>query len=337
MRILIGCSGGLDSTYVAGLLSENHDVCGASLIMNEYTDTVLARRSCESLGIPFVEIDVREDFTKYVVDNFINEYSKARTPNPCVMCNRYVKIAALCDYAVKNGFDAVATGHYCNVEKENGRYYITRGTDERKDQSYMLWQLSQEQLSMLITPLGNSVKDEVRESAYSLGMKAAGMKESQDICFIPDGDYISFIKKRKGVFPEGNFIDKNGNVLGRHKGIINYTVGQRKGLGIALGRPMFVVSINADDNTVTLAESGEEYMGTFSVSQPVFQALEEGDAEYDDLLVKVRYAAKPVPCKVKICGEKIFVSLNTPQRAVTPGQSAVFYKENKVAFGGFID
>ena len=337
MRILIGCSGGLDSTYVAGLLCENHEVCGISLKMNEYTDTDLARKSCESLGIPFVELDVREDFNKYVVDNFISEYSKARTPNPCVMCNRYVKIAALCDYAAKNGYDYVATGHYCNVENENGRFFVSRGADERKDQSYMLWQLSQEQLSMLITPLGNSVKDKVRESAYSQGMKAAGLKESQDICFIPDGDYISFIKKRKGVFPEGDFIDREGNVLGRHKGIINYTVGQRKGLGIALGRPMFVVSINPCANTVTLAESGQEYMDSFTVSGLVFQALEQADGKYDDLFVKIRYAAKPVPCEVEIRSGKATVRFETPQRAVTPGQSAVFYWGNKVAFGGFID
>ncbi|MBQ3099554.1 MAG: tRNA 2-thiouridine(34) synthase MnmA [Clostridia bacterium] len=337
MRILIGCSGGLDSTYVAGLLSENNEVCGISLKMNDYTDTELARQSCEALGIPFVELDVRDDFKKYVVDDFINEYSKARTPNPCVMCNRYVKIAALCDYADKNGYDYVATGHYCNVESENGRFFVSRGADERKDQSYMLWQLSQDQLSKLITPLGNSVKDKVRESAYSLGMEAASLKESQDICFIPDGDYISFIKKIKGVFPEGNFVDGEGNVLGRHKGIINYTVGQRKGLGVALGRPMFVVSINPCNNTVTLAESGKEYMDSFTVSGLVFQALAQGDGEYNDLLVKIRYAAKPVPSKVVINGDKAVVYFETPQRAVTPGQSAVFYKGNRVAFGGFID
>ena len=337
MRILIGCSGGLDSTYVAGLLSEDHEVCGISLKMNDHTDTDLARKSCEALGIPFVELDVRDDFDKYVVNNFVDEYRNARTPNPCVMCNRYVKIRALCDYAKENGFDRVATGHYCKIQKENGRYYVVRGADERKDQSYMLWQLSQDQLSMLITPLGDSIKDDVRESAYSRGLLAASLKESQDICFIPDGDYISYIMKRTGGFPEGDFIDKNGNVLGRHKGIINYTVGQRKGLGIALGRPMFVVSINAKENTVTLAPSGEEYMDSFSVSGLVFQSQTEENGEFDDLYVKIRYAASPVPCKLKIINGTANVEFMTPQRAVTPGQSAVFYRGDKVAFGGFID
>ena len=138
MRILVGCSGGLDSTYVAGLLSEDHDVCGISLKMNDYTDTDLARESCEALGIPFVELDVRDDFNKYVVNNFIDEYRNARTPNPCIMCNRYVKFAALCDYAKEHGYDRVATGHYCKIGEENGRYYVVRGADEKKDQSYML-------------------------------------------------------------------------------------------------------------------------------------------------------------------------------------------------------
>ncbi|MBQ4054865.1 MAG: tRNA 2-thiouridine(34) synthase MnmA [Clostridia bacterium] len=337
MRIVIGCSGGLDSTYVAGLLSENHEVCGVSLKMSDHTDTALARESCEVLGIPFVELDVRDDFNKYVVDNFVDEYRRARTPNPCIMCNRYVKIRALCDYAADNGFDCVATGHYCRIENHNGRYCVVRGTDERKDQSYMLWQLTQDQLSKLMTPLGDSVKDEVRESAYSQGLKAASLKESQDICFIPGGDYVSFIKKKTGEFPEGDFIDADGTVLGRHKGIINYTLGQRKGLGIALGQPMFVVAIDPVANTVTLAKSGEEYMSSFSVSGLVFQQQIEQNGEFDDLCVKIRYAARPVPCRVRIENGMASVSFLTPQRAVTPGQSAVFYRGDSVAFGGFID
>ena len=337
MRILIGCSGGLDSTYVAGLLSENHEVCGVSLKMNDHTDTDLARESCEALGIPFVELDVRDDFNKYVVNNFVDEYRNARTPNPCIMCNRYVKIRALCDYATEHGYDYVATGHYCKIGYEDGRYYVVRGTDERKDQSYMLWQLSQDQLAKLMTPLGDLVKDDVRESAYSRGLKAASLKESQDICFIPDGDYISYIEKRTGKFSEGNFIDTEGNVLGRHKGIINYTVGQRKGLGIALGRPMFVVSIDAKKNTVTLAPSGQEYMNSFSASGLVFQSQIQENGELDDLCVKIRYAAKPVPCKVRLDNGVAYVEFIAPQRAVTPGQSAVFYRGEKIAFGGFID
>lgn len=337
MRILVGCSGGLDSTFAARLLSEHHEVCGASLKMNRYTDTGAAKEACDSLGIPFVEIDARDLFEQCVVENFVNEYSRARTPNPCVVCNRYVKFALLCDYARKNGFDRVATGHYCSVEMVNGRYCIVRAADERKDQSYMLWPLTQDQLSMLQLPLADAIKDDVRQAALGEGIKAAEQKESQDICFIPDGDYISFIEARRGKFPEGNFVDKQGNVLGKHKGIINYTVGQRKGLGIALGQPMFVTAIDAERNTVTLAPAGGEFSDCVSVSGLSFQALEGKDGIYDNLTVKIRYAAKPVPCKVIINNGHADVEFFTPQRAVTPGQSAVFYEGNKVAFGGFID
>lgn len=337
MRILVGCSGGLDSTFAAKLLAKEHEVCGASLIMNDHTDIKVAADSCAALGIPFVSVDVRDLFEKHVVENFVDEYAKARTPNPCVVCNRFVKIAALCDYAKKHGFDRIATGHYCKVINENGRYCVVRASDDRKDQSYMLWYLDQEQLSMLVTPLSDSNKEDVRESARRDGLKAAEQKESQDICFIPDGDYISFIEKRKGSFPEGNFIDKEGNVLGRHKGIINYTVGQRKGLGIALGQPMFVTALNVDDNTVTLSPAGGEYMDSVKASNLVFQALSPGEGIFNDLTVKLRYAAKPVPCSVEIIGDCANVKLALPQRAVTPGQSAVFYDGNKVAFGGFID
>ncbi len=337
MRILVGCSGGLDSTYAARLLSEHHEVCGASLKMNEYTDTACAKEACDAIGIPFVEIDVRDRFEKCVVNNFVEEYARARTPNPCVVCNRYVKFAALCEYAKENGYDRVATGHYCSIENVNGRYCVVRAVDERKDQSYMLWRLTQDQLAMLELPLADAHKDNIREAAKFEGLRAAEQKESQDICFIPDGDYISYIEKRKGKFPEGNFIDKEGNILGRHKGIINYTVGQRKGLGIALGQPMFVTAINADDNTVTLAPAGGEFSDCVSVSGLSFQALEGKDGIYDNLTVKIRYAAKPVPCKVIINNGHADVEFFTPQRAVTPGQSAVFYEGNKVAFGGFID
>ncbi len=337
MRILVGCSGGLDSTYAARLLSEQHEVCGASLKMSEYTDTKSAKEACDAIGIPFVEIDVRDRFEKCVIDNFVEEYARARTPNPCVVCNRYVKFAALCEYAKDNGFDRVATGHYCSIENVNGRYCVVRAVDERKDQSYMLWQLTQDQLAMLELPLADVHKDNIRKAARSEGLRAAEQKESQDICFIPDGDYISYIEKRKGKFPEGNFIDKEGKVLGRHKGIINYTVGQRKGLGIALGQPMFVTAINADDNTVTLTPAGGEFSEFISVSGLVFQALEPANGVYDGLAVKIRYAAKPVPCSVEIEGENAKITFFTPQRAATPGQSAVFYDGNKVAFGGFID
>lgn len=337
MRILIGCSGGLDSTYAARLLNENHEVCGIALKMNEYTDTQAAEESCHALGIPFVEVDVRYQFEKYVINNFVKEYARARTPNPCVICNRYVKIAALCDYAKIHGFDRIATGHYCGVNNINGRYCIVRGVDEQKDQSYMLWQLTQEQLAMLLTPLAKVNKSDISESAKKEGLKAAYRKESQDICFIPDGDYAAFIQKKVRTFPGGDFINKEGKVLGHHKGIINYTVGQRKGLGIALGEPMYVTKINVIDNTITLDSSDGGFTDSITVSSLVFQSLKPGEGNYEDLVVKIRYAAKPIQCQVEIKGDRAKVTFAIPQRAATPGQSAVFYKGDNIAFGGFID
>ena len=342
MRILLGMSGGVDSTYAAHLLAqEGYDVEGAVLVMSEHTDTGAALRSCEELGIKLNIIDARTEFEKYVVDNFVSEYTKARTPNPCVMCNRYVKISMLCDYARANGFDRVATGHYCNIyiKEENSRYCIQMGADARKDQSYMLWQLTQDELAMLITPLSCRTKSEIYEGARELGFASADMKESQEICFIPDNDYASFIEKRTGKFPEGDFIDNDGNKVGRHKGIIHYTIGQRKGLGLAMKVPVFVTEIDPVANTVKVAPAGNEMRKSFTADTLNFQMIKEpgeGEVREGDFLVKIRYAAKPARAHVVYSREKAEVFFETEQRAVTPGQSSVFYVEDKVAFGGFI-
>lgn len=342
MRILLGMSGGVDSTYAAHLLSqEGYDVEGAVLVMSEHTDTGAALRSCEELGIKLNIIDARAEFEKYVVDNFVSEYTKARTPNPCVMCNRYVKIKMLCDYAKANGFDKVATGHYCNIyiNEENSRCCVQMGADIRKDQSYMLWQLTQDELSMLITPLSAKTKAEIYEGAKEMGFASADSKESQEICFIPDNDYASFIEKRKGKFPQGDFIDNEGNIVGRHKGIIHYTIGQRKGLGLAMKVPVFVTEIDPCANTVKVAPAGNEMRKNFAADRLNFQMTEEpdeGETREGDFLVKIRYAAKPAKAHVVYTNKKARVFFEEEQRAVTPGQSSVFYVEDKVAFGGFI-
>ncbi len=340
MRILLGMSGGVDSTYAGALLSqEGYDVEAAVLVMSEHTDTGAAFRSCEELGIKLHVIDAKEAFEKYVVDDFVEQYSKARTPNPCVMCNRYVKIKLLCDYAKANGFDKVATGHYCNIYKEDNRYCVSMAADLRKDQTYMLWQLTQEELSMLYTPLSFKSKEDAYALAKEKGYSSADAKESQEICFIPDNDYAAFIENRIGKFPEGDFVDSDGRVVGRHKGLIHYTIGQRKGLGLAMKVPVFVTEIDPITNTVKVEPAGKEYKEGFCADSLNFQLEtepEEGEIREKEYLVKIRYAAKPAKAIVRYSNNMAEVTFAEPQRAVTPGQSAVFYDGERVMFGGFI-
>ena len=338
MRILIGLSGGLDSTYAAHLLQEQgHEVIGASVIMHQYTDITSAEDTAKTVGIPHVVLDARETFKERVIAHFLADYTAGRTPNPCVECNPAVKFAALCDYAEENSFDAVSTGHYASILKENERYFIRRADDGSKDQSYVLWRLSQKQLSMLYLPLSGMKKSEIRERAAALGFKAAESKESQEICFIPDDDYVGYIENALGkTFPEGDFLDKNGTVIGRHKGLIRYTVGQRKGLG-AFGRPMFVSRLDPEANTVTLVPAGGEFSDSMTVSELNFLKLPPQTEGAIETTVKVRYSAKPTPCRVVFEGDKATVAFSSPVRAVTPGQSAVFYDGEDVLFGGIID
>ena len=340
MRILLGMSGGVDSTYAGALLTqEGYDVEAAVLVMSDHTDTGAAVRSCEELGIKLNIIDARDAFEEYVVKDFVDQYSRARTPNPCVMCNRYVKVKLLCDYAKANGFDKVATGHYCDIKQDRGRFYVSMGKDIRKDQSYMLWQLTQEELSMLYTPLSYTYKEETYSKAKEKGFASAGSKESQEICFIPDNDYASFIENRIGKFPEGDFIDADGNVVGRHKGIIHYTVGQRKGLGLAMKVPVFVTEIDPVANTVKVEPAGAEMRKSFTADTLNFQLIEppaDGEIREEEYFIKIRYAAKPAKATVRYSNQKAEVIFDELQRAVTPGQSSVFYVGQNVAFGGFI-
>ncbi len=338
MKILIGLSGGLDSTYAAHLLKEQgHEVIGASVIMHQYTDITSAEETAKAVGIPHLVLDARETFKERVVARFLTDYTAGRTPNPCVECNPAVKFAALCDYAEEKCFDAVSTGHYASIPKENGRYFIRRADDGSKDQSYVLWRLSQKQLSMLYLPLAGMKKSEIRQRASALGFKAAEAKESQEICFIPDDDYVEYIENALGkAFPEGDFLDENGAVIGRHKGLIRYTVGQRKGLG-AFGRPMFVSRLDPTANTVTLVPAGGEFSQAMTVSELNFLKLPPQSNGVLNTTVKVRYAATPVPCTVIFHGDTAEVRFASPVRAVTPGQSAVFYDGRDVLFGGVID
>ena len=346
MKVLVGMSGGLDSTFAAHLLlEEGHEVEGALLKMSDSTSDAEAKEACRSLGIPLHIIDCKSLFERNVIDNFVSEYCRARTPNPCVVCNPYVKFAALCEYAEAHGFDKIATGHYAFAEQADGRYFIRCADFESKDQSYVLWGLSQRQLASLVFPLSNKSKSDIREQARLLGYAAADSKESQEICFIPDGDYAGYIEKRTGrVFPEGDFVDADGNTVGRHRGIINYTVGQRKGLNLSLGHPVFVTRLDCENNRVVVGEAGSEFNNSLFMEKLNFQKLTPGEYSID-AQIKIRYAAKPVPARIStfektdengntfFCAKADFYS---PVRAVTPGQSAVVYSGRDLLFGGVI-
>ncbi|MBQ0125417.1 MAG: tRNA 2-thiouridine(34) synthase MnmA [Clostridiales bacterium] len=337
-KILVGMSGGVDSNVaVKTLLDAGYVVFGATLVMSDATSDAEAKKSAAFFGIEHITVDCRAEFEKYVIDNFVSEYLNARTPNPCVVCNRYVKFKFLCDTAEKMGIPHVSTGHYVGVKRDGERFYISKGSDTTKDQSYVLWNLTQKELSMLYFPLENKLKSETLSSAEKLGILPEDYGESQEICFIPSNDHAEFIEKRAGKSKPGNFIDDDGNVIGRHRGIINYTVGQRKGLGISLGRPAFVSEINCDENFVRVSNEDKLFKTEFSCSALNFQKLAPCDCGEYEFSVKIRYAAKPETCFVVISGERAHVTLAHPARAITSGQSAVFYDGDGIAFGGFID
>lgn len=344
-KILVGMSGGLDSTYTAWRIKQmGFEVAGAVLKMTDGSETAAAFRAAEQIGVPIYEIDCREAFERYVVGQFLNEYQSGRTPNPCVNCNRFVKIDALCRFAEANGYDHVATGHYAHIllDEVSARWFVRRAAESRKDQSYVLWRLTQKQLSMLVTPLASAEKTDVRRQMAEMGVEAAKAKESQDICFIPDGDYAAYIEKRIGDFPKGDFLTPDGVRIGTHKGIIRYTVGQRKGLGISAPEPLYVGSISAENNTVTLTAEAGLYQERAIVRHLVYQKLppKRSGSELAASL-KIRYAAPAQAALVRWTDEnEVTVTFSKPVRALTPGQSAVFYEcgsgSGDVLFGGVL-
>ena len=342
MRILLGLSGGVDSTYAALALREaGHDVEAAVLLMHEYTSVDEARESADSLGIPLHVIDVKDEFERVVKSNLVSEYKNARTPNPCVVCNSEIKFHYLLKYALENGFDRIATGHYAGIKKfsdNSGEYYgICRGRDSKKDQTYMLWRLDQAILSKLVLPLENLVKTDIREKTRESGLSAAERKDSQEICFLPDGNYAEYIESVSGKSDRGSFVDENGKILGEHKGIIYYTIGQRRGLGISSSSRLFVTDIDPKTNAVTLSNN-DSYANYVKISGVVYSGMREpSDGEEFNLSVKLRYAAAPVSARVVFSKNEAEIFLGTPVRAVTPGQSAVMYNGDVLVAGGFID
>ena len=265
-KAIIAMSGGVDSSVAAFLTKQNgYELKGVtlSLEVGSEGDISDAKKVAERMGFPHEVLNLREEFQKEVIDRFIDAYENSRTPNPCVICNKYIKFGRLLDYAEENGYSHTATGHYAQIECVNGRYILKKGVDKTKDQSYVLYSLTQEQLKHSLFPLGSLSKNEVREIALENGFVNAKKKESQDICFVPDGDYAGFIERYLGkTYPEGDFVDFDGNVLGRHKGLIRYTIGQRKGLGLALPKPMYVCKLCTDNNSVMLGDNADLFSNT---------------------------------------------------------------------------
>lgn len=345
-KCFVAVSGGVDSAVALTLLKrEGFDTEGITMSVfgNELvpsfsgTEAEDAKHLCEKMGIPHHLIDLKTDFRKYVIGDFISAYENGETPNPCVVCNKYLKFGLLADYAFANGGDFYATGHYVRVKQCGDRRVITRATDLNKDQSYVLWSLSREQISKFIAPLGEYSKAEVREIAEQAGIPVAHKSDSQDICFIPDGDYRSFLdriapKKDKS----GEFIHKNGTVLGKHLGQRAYTIGQRKGLGIAYTEPLYVIGRDMEKNHVILGSNDDLFVTRFSLRDVNFSACDFplGDFECE---VRIRYRAPFVKCRISpLENDKVIVETAEPVRAVTPGQSAVFYDGETLLGGGVI-
>jgi tRNA-specific 2-thiouridylase len=363
-HIVVAMSGGVDSSVAAALLHEQgHRVIGVTLrLIRQHTgfgccgstrDIEDARAVCARLGVPHYVMDFSDTFQDNIIDPFVRSYLGGETPNPCISCNRFVKFNALLNKAVALGADAVATGHYARMKtfKENGRpvFRLFRAADPRKDQSYVLHHLGQQELSRLVFPVGEMLKAEVREAARRFGLRTADKPDSQEICFVPGADTSAYLKNRfqemaderdkTGRIPftaqPGPIRDTSGRTLGTHRGVAFYTHGQREGLGISAGKPLYVVDLDADTNTVVVGSDQETLSENFFV-RDVRWTQDIPPASAFEAKVQIRSRHEAAPCRVSLEGDKVHVRLLVPQRAVTPGQSAVFYRDEEVLGGGTI-
>lgn len=346
-KVVLGMSGGVDSSVAALLLKEQgYEVLGVTMklrpengasgcgSMGEAED---AKKVARCLGISHEVVDFTEAFARKVISNFVSEYQAGRTPNPCVVCNRYIKFEALLQYALGIGADYIATGHYARVEKEKNGRWLLRCSPASKDQSYVLYKLTQEQLSHILMPLSSMEKPEARILAERYGLPVAHKPDSQEICFVDGKDYAGFIERYTGEPPvPGSFVDGNGMILGKHKGMIHYTVGQRKGLGVAFGKPMYVTRLCPENNTVVLGEEGSQYRQELFAGDLNWILFDQPPGEFE-ATAKVRYQAKPAKARVVSMPDgRVHVIFDTPQRSVTPGQAVVFYDGDIVIGGGTI-
>ena len=354
-KVVVGLSGGVDSSVAAWLLKEQgYDVIGVTMqIWQDEENEVQeenggccglsavddARRVASSIGIPYYVMNFKQEFQKNVIDYFTKEYLNGRTPNPCIACNRYVKWEALLQRSLSIGADYIATGHYARIDKlPNGRYAIRRSATLAKDQTYALYNLTQEQLEHTLMPVGNYSKDQIREMAEKIGLQVANKPDSQDICFVPDGDYATYIEENTaaGSIRPGNFVTSDGTIVGQHKGIIHYTVGQRKGLGLSLGHPAFVLEIRPETNEVVVGTNEESMSRYVRANHVNFMSVADIDGK-KRALGKIRYNHKGAWCTVERTGEdEILCTFDEPVRAITPGQALVLYDGEYVLGGGTI-
>ena len=353
-RVVVGMSGGVDSSVAAWLLKEQgYDVIGVTMQIWQDEEEKLqeenggccgltavddARRVAASLYIPYYVMNFKREFKENVIDYFVDEYIGGRTPNPCIACNRFVKWESLLKRSMDIGADYIATGHYARVEQlPNGRYAVRTSATGRKDQTYALYNLTQEQLKRTLMPVGGYTKEEIREMAAKMNLPVAHKPDSQDICFVPDGDYASFIEKTADqTFPQGNFVLADGTIVGRHNGIIHYTVGQRKGLGVAMGYPVFVLAIRPETNEVVLGKAEESLSRYVRADRINFMSVEDLK-EPKKVWAKIRYNHKGAWCTVERTGEdEILCTFDEPLRAAAPGQAVVLYDGEYVLGGGTI-
>jgi tRNA-specific 2-thiouridylase len=355
-RVLVALSGGVDSAVCAHLLSkEGYELLAATMILLPCVradeparpnrccgeeSINAARRISAQLAVPHSLVDLAEDFEKRIISRFLSEYSRGRTPNPCIWCNGEIKFGLLLKKSRAFGCDTVATGHYAKVEKDplTGKFLLKKGKDSKKDQSYFLFSLTQEQLSSALFPLAELTKGKVREIATEAGISAFNARESQDICFVPGNDYTHFLRERldSALIP-GNFRDSSGKVLGMHGGIQLYTVGQRRRLGIAKGEPLYVVKIDSHSNEIILGPKEELYATTLTANELNWIGFDEAPDKLR-CRARIRYSHKEAPATVRrICEDSVEVKFDDPQMAITPGQAVVFYDEDRVLGGGTID